>query len=257
MWQEGALLTLGFNGVALELAEPPAGARAVESSTISLAADASFTVELGPAVSRETAGAVAFVVQGPQIPILSAFSCSPPSQTLEHAAPAAAAAAAPEPALGTAASHIASHIAPHSDELHIAQSGHPSPGGAAGALLDPSPSPEAAAGANSRRQRPPPPPPPAPASSAGVVVLVGVLVAAVIVLACCVVIRRSQAIATDVAVAEEDADEDANGGGGDDDGDSGPKRATRSKARKATRTEERTRLADDDGALETLELERI
>ena len=85
MWQEGALLTLGFNGVALELAEPPAGARAVESSTISLAADASFTVELGPAVSRETAGAVAFVVQGPQIPILSAFSCSPPSQTLEHA----------------------------------------------------------------------------------------------------------------------------------------------------------------------------
>ena len=257
MWQEGALLTLGFNGVALELAEPPAGARAVESSTISLAADASFTVELGPAVSRETAGAVAFVVQGPQIPILSAFSCSPPSQTLEHAAPAAAAAAAPEPALGTAASHIASHIAPHSDELHIAQSGHPSPGGAAGALLDPSPSPEAAAGANSRRQRPPPPPPPAPASSAGVVVLVGVLVAAAIVVACCVVIRRTQAIATDVAVAEEDADEDANGGGGDDDGDSGPKRATRSKARKATRTEERTRLADDDGALETLELERI
>ena len=57
-----------------------------------------------------------------------------------------------------------------------------------------------------------------------------------------------------MAVAEEDADEDANGGGDDD---SGPKRATRSKARKATRTEERTRLADDDGALETLELERI
>ena len=250
MWQEGALLTLGFNGVALELAEPPAGARAVESSTISLAADASFTVELGPAVSRETAGAVAFVVQGPQIPILSAFSCSPPSQTLEHAAPAAAAAAAPEPALGTAASHIA----PHSDELHIAQSGHAGPAGAAGAPLEPSPSPQAAAGANSRRRQPPPPPPPAPASSAGVVVLVGVLVAAAIVVACCVVIRRTQAIATDVAVAEEDADEDANGG---DDGDGGPKRATRSKPRRATRTEERTRLADDDGALESLELKRI
>ena len=238
----------------LELAEPPAGARAVESSTISLAADASFTVELGPAVSRETAGAVAFIVQGPQIPILSAFSCSPPSQTLEHAAPADAAAAAPEPALGTAASHIASHVAPHSDELRIAQSGHAGPGGAAGALMEPSPSPQAAAKANPRRRRPPPPPPPAPASSAGVVVLVGVLVAAAIVLACCVVIRRSQAIATDVAVAEEDADEDANGG---HDGDSGPKRATRSKVRKATRTEERTRLADDDGALESLELERI
>ena len=253
MWQEGALLTLGFNGVALELAEPPAGARAVESSTISLAADASFTVELGPAVSRETAGAVAFVVQGPQIPILSAFSCSPPSQTLEHAA--AAAAAAPEPALGTAASHIASHIAPHSDELHIAQSGHAGPGGA-GALLEPSPSPQAAAEANSRRRRPPPPPPPAPASSAGVVVLVGVLVAAAIVVACCVVIRRSQAIATDVAVAEEDADEDANGGGGDDSEDSGFGRPGRRLARRRGPRSERA-WQYDDGALESLELERI